>query len=153
MTLFSHSLKQNVTTAICAPFTSCLIYMIYRLLCMIFRFAEFIQTLTGVEVFISLTAMAFALLYIILRRTENIDEAIRLFFDFFGRTNKAIEVFVFDNMINIANFIFNLFPKLPDEGCFKRNVRISLEILILSIMILCSFTVFAFLVSFLKYML
>jgi hypothetical protein len=153
MTSFSRPIRDNFIAAIATPFISCLIYMIYRLLCMIFRFAEFIQILTGVEVFISLTAMAFALLYIILRRTKNIDEAIRLFFDFFKRTNKAFEGFVFDNMNNIANFIFKYFPELPDKGGLKRNVRIALEIFILSIMILCSFTVFVGLLSFLRYML
>ena len=129
MTSFSLPVRENVTTAICTPFA----FMVYMLLCMIFRFAEFIETLTGVEVFISLTVMAIALLYIILRRTENIDEAIRLFIDSFKRTNKAIEVFVFDMMHNIVRFMLNLFPELHDKGCFKRNVRIALEIFVLSL--------------------
>jgi hypothetical protein len=120
---------------------------------MIFRFAEFIQTLTGVEVFISLTVMAIALLCIILRRTKNIDVAICLFIDSFNSTNKAIEIFIFDMMYDIVRFILNLFPELPDKGGLKRNVRIALEIFILSIMILCSFTVFVGLLSFLRYML
>ena len=149
MTLFSLFFRENVTVMVCAPFA----FMVYMLLCMIFRFAEFIQTLTGVEVFISLTVMALALLYIILRRTKNIDVAIRLFIDFFNSTNKAIEVFIFDNLNMIVNSIFKLFPELPNKGGFKRNIRMALEIFVLSIMILCSFTVFAFLVSFLKYML
>ena len=144
MTSFSLFFKQNVTTAICVPFT----FMVYMLLCMIFRFAEFIQTLTGVEVFISLTVMAIALLCIILRRTKNIDVAICLFIDSFNSTNKAIEVFVFDMMYDIVRSILNFFPELPNG-----NVRIALEIFILSIMILCSFTVFAGLSWFLRYML
>jgi len=149
MTSFGLSFKRCVTSAICAPFA----FTVYMLLCMIFRFAKLIQTLTGVEVFISLTVMAIALLYIILRRTKNIDVAIRLFIDFFNSTNKAIEVFIFDNLNMIVNSIFKLFPELPDKGGFKRNVRIALEIFVLSIMILCSFTVFAGLSWFLRYML
>ena len=134
---------------VCSPFA----FMVYMLLCMIFRFAEFIQTLTGVEVFISLTVMALSLLCIILRRTKNIDVAICLFIDSFNSTNNAIQVFIFDMMYDIVRFILNLFPELPDKGGFKRNVRMALEIFVLSIMILCSFTVFAGLSSFLKYML
>ena len=149
MTSFSLFFKENVTAMVCAPFA----FMVYMFLCMIFRFAKFIETLTGVEVFISLTVMAIALLYIILRRTKNIDVAIRLFIDFFNSTNKAIEVFIFDNLNMIVNSIFKLFPELPDKGGFKRNVRIALEIFVLSIMILCSFTVFAGLSWFLRYML
>ena len=149
MTSFSLPVRENVTAMVCAPFA----FMVYMLLCMIFRFAEFMQTLTGVEVFISLTVMALSLLCIILRRTKNIDVAICLFIDFFNSTNKAIEVFIFDNMYMIVNSIFKLFPELPDKGGFKRNARIAVEIFILSIMILCSFTVFAGLSWFLRYML
>ena len=134
---------------VCSPFA----FMVYMLLCMIFRFAEFIETLTGVEVFISLTVMALALLCIILRRTKNIDVAICLFIDSFNSTNNAIQVFIFDMMYDIVRFILNLFPELPDKGGLKRNVRIVLEIFILSIMILCSFTVFGGLSWFLRYML
>lgn len=149
MTSFSLFFKDNVTAMVCSPFA----FMVYMLLCMIFRFAEFIETLTGVEVFISLTVMALALLCIILRRTKNIDVAICLFIDSFNSTNNAIQVFIFDMMYDIVRLILNLFPELPDKGGLKRNVRIVLEIFILSIMILCSFTVFAGLSWFLRYML
>ena len=149
MTRFTLYFKDNVTAMVCSPFA----FMVYMLLCMIFRFAEFIETLTGVEVFISLTVMALALLCIILRRTKNIDVAICLFIDSFNSTNKAIQIFIFDNLNMIVNSIMKLFQELPDESGFKRNIRIALEIFVLSIMILCSFTVFAGLSWFLRYML
>ena len=149
MTSFGLSFKRCVTSAICAPFA----FTVYMLLCMIFRFAKLIQTLTGVGVFISLNVMAFAFFYIILRRTENIEVAIDLLINFLRIKNTNLQDFIFDNMNNIANSILNLFPELPDKGGFKRNVRIALEIFVLSIMILCSFTVFAGLSWFLRYML